>query len=389
MSIEFKLRRGTTAQHSTFTGAEGEVTVDTTKDTLVVHDGVTPGGKPLLSATAGAVGTTNIADDAITAAKIAAGAVGTSEIATDAVTASEIAAGAVGTAELAANAVTLAKMARVGTAGQVLTSSGTGADPVYDDLPITPVNIQTFNATGTWTKPTGGQTMARIQLWGGGGGGARGGSNNGAGGGGGYNEVTVPISYLASTVTATVGAGGNGATSTANGASGGTTSFALATAWDGLTTVRAYGGGGGGYANGSGGGGGGQSGAGSVPTTSAGGNGGSPRIVQAINSSTGGTIQPMGTGAGTWGCYSMPGSGGIWHGGGGGVAGNSTKVGGNSIWGGGGGAGTGGTAGTSDHGGDGGVNAVGGAPGGGGGSSTTASGNGSDGADGRIVVTCW
>lgn len=49
MSKQLKLRRGTTAQHSTFTGAEGEVTVDTTKDTLVVHDGTTAGGKPLLT----------------------------------------------------------------------------------------------------------------------------------------------------------------------------------------------------------------------------------------------------------------------------------------------------------------------------------------------------
>ena len=47
MSTQLKLRRGTTAQHSTFTGAEGEVTVDTTKDTLVVHDGTTAGGVPL------------------------------------------------------------------------------------------------------------------------------------------------------------------------------------------------------------------------------------------------------------------------------------------------------------------------------------------------------
>ena len=47
MSIEVKLRRGTTAEHSVFTGAEGEVTVDITKDTLVVHDGATLGGIPL------------------------------------------------------------------------------------------------------------------------------------------------------------------------------------------------------------------------------------------------------------------------------------------------------------------------------------------------------
>jgi len=47
MAKEIKFRRGTTVQHSTFTGAEGEITVDTDKDTLVVHDGVTAGGKPL------------------------------------------------------------------------------------------------------------------------------------------------------------------------------------------------------------------------------------------------------------------------------------------------------------------------------------------------------
>jgi hypothetical protein len=47
MATILQLRRGTTVQHSTFTGAEGEVTVDTTKDTVVVHDGTTAGGKPL------------------------------------------------------------------------------------------------------------------------------------------------------------------------------------------------------------------------------------------------------------------------------------------------------------------------------------------------------
>lgn len=46
-SFAIQLRRGTTAQHATFTGLVGEVTVDTDKDTLVVHDGVTAGGYPL------------------------------------------------------------------------------------------------------------------------------------------------------------------------------------------------------------------------------------------------------------------------------------------------------------------------------------------------------
>ena len=47
MTTVFKLRRGTTSQHSTFTGANGEVTVDTSKKTVVVHDGSTAGGIPL------------------------------------------------------------------------------------------------------------------------------------------------------------------------------------------------------------------------------------------------------------------------------------------------------------------------------------------------------
>ena len=48
MAKLLKLRGGTTSQHSSFTGAEREVTVDTDKDTLVVHDGSTAGGFPLM-----------------------------------------------------------------------------------------------------------------------------------------------------------------------------------------------------------------------------------------------------------------------------------------------------------------------------------------------------
>ena len=47
MPKQVRLRRGTTAQHATFTGADGEVTFDTTKKLLVLHDGVTAGGRPL------------------------------------------------------------------------------------------------------------------------------------------------------------------------------------------------------------------------------------------------------------------------------------------------------------------------------------------------------
>jgi hypothetical protein len=47
MPKQVRIRRGTTAQHAAFVGADGEVTFDTTKKVIVLHDGVTPGGKPL------------------------------------------------------------------------------------------------------------------------------------------------------------------------------------------------------------------------------------------------------------------------------------------------------------------------------------------------------
>lgn len=51
MARQIQFRRGTTTEHSTFTGAVGEVTVDTDKDVVVVHDGATQGGHPLVRAT--------------------------------------------------------------------------------------------------------------------------------------------------------------------------------------------------------------------------------------------------------------------------------------------------------------------------------------------------
>lgn len=59
MAKQVQLRSGTTTEHSTFTGAVGEVTVDTTKDVLVVHDGTTAGGFPV-AARANADGTVSI-----------------------------------------------------------------------------------------------------------------------------------------------------------------------------------------------------------------------------------------------------------------------------------------------------------------------------------------
>lgn len=50
MATRIQLRRGNTSDHTAFTGAVGEVTVDTDKDTIVVHDGSQAGGYPLAKA---------------------------------------------------------------------------------------------------------------------------------------------------------------------------------------------------------------------------------------------------------------------------------------------------------------------------------------------------
>lgn len=45
-----QIRRGTNTEHSSFTGAQAEITVNTTNDSVHVHDGSTAGGFELLRA---------------------------------------------------------------------------------------------------------------------------------------------------------------------------------------------------------------------------------------------------------------------------------------------------------------------------------------------------
>lgn len=128
-NIEVKFRRGTAAEHDTtnggFTGAEGEVTVDTTNDTLRVHDGTTAGGVRLAKHSElggladGSVTTAKIADDAVTNAKIGSGAVGSTEIANGAVT----------TDKIGLRAVTFEKVQLVGDMTVLGNVSGGTASP--------------------------------------------------------------------------------------------------------------------------------------------------------------------------------------------------------------------------------------------------------------------
>jgi hypothetical protein len=94
----------------------------------------------------------------------------------------------------------------------------------------TQIDIQTFTANGTWTKPTDAKSVWVRMVGGGGAGGgavtgAAGANAEGSGGGAGeYGEGWFDASTLAATVAVTIGAGGTGV-SAGTGNSGGTTSF--------------------------------------------------------------------------------------------------------------------------------------------------------------------
>ena len=70
MTTAVQHRRGTTAEHATFTGLEGEITIDTTKDSAVIHDGILAGGYSLAKESLGNVNPSSLAsiDGASTAA---------------------------------------------------------------------------------------------------------------------------------------------------------------------------------------------------------------------------------------------------------------------------------------------------------------------------------
>lgn len=97
--------------------------------------------------------------------------------------------------------------------------------------------VQSFAASGTWTKPAG-LRAAIVEVWGAGGGGGgtigvgSGLSEGGGGGGGGYVRKLYQASELSSTEAVTVGAGGT-VTSGADGNAGGNSTFKGLTAGGG------------------------------------------------------------------------------------------------------------------------------------------------------------
>jgi hypothetical protein len=109
------------------------------------------------------------------------------------------------------------------------------------------IDVQTFSASGTWTRPSTGAYVL-VECWGGGAGGGRGNATGNfchGGGGGGYNYRWVLRSSLAATETVTIGAGGaGGASAGTSGSAGGNTTFgSWVTAYGGVNTGSAFGGG--------------------------------------------------------------------------------------------------------------------------------------------------
>jgi hypothetical protein len=338
-----------------------------------------------------------------------------------------------------------------GTSGQFLQTNGSAVLSFATVNAGTPT-VETYDTgtTVTWTKPTT-ANWVRVEIWGGGGSGGRGtlAAPSGGGGGGAYNFIEIPFSYLVSTVTFTVGAGGASQTVVNTvGNAGGTTSVSFGN-FQGLgttKTISAFGGAAGGVnaAGGRGGGGGGiisagvsgGTGAAGTPATSTtatpgAGVGGRPTLHESGTTQSSVTDgQAIGTGY-----FNIPNFGGapgggqyytrptnfrgigtvpgillsaenfytVYGGGGGGYAidgaGTTAANAGNSIYGGGGGgggaqSGTAGVGGTSTFGGAGSngtidlvASSAGSTPGGG--SGGTEEGSSGEGGSGRVVFTYW
>lgn len=288
------------------------------------------------------------------------------------------------------------------TAAEVLAGSATGATGArlfINPSTLPTINVQTFTASGTWTKPSAG-TKVLVQAWGGGGSGGMGTSLDcgGGGGGGAYMEKWFAIGDCGATETVTIGAGGAKKTSAGAGNVGGNTTFG--------SLVTVYGGGGGaGNTGGAGGGGGGIKAVGSVGSASTGGAGGSPVAGAGGSSAIGGgsNFGGAGGGAGNGAGIGYAGGEAVFGGGGGGGTGQGSGggAGGASYYGGGGGgAGAGdstpggGAGGVSLYGGNGGAGAydannatAGTQPAGGGGGSEL--GESGAGADGKCIVTVF
>jgi hypothetical protein len=161
MATQVQFRRGTTTQNNAFTGAQGEITVDTDLKTLRIHDGSTAGGGATVVTLAGTQSLTNKtigSGSSYTGSAIALAYGGTG---------SSLSAVAGAVAYSGASGLALSS---AGTAGQVLVSGGTGS-PTWT-ASGTSGQVLTSAGSGstpTWTTPvvfTTGKAIAMAMVFG-------------------------------------------------------------------------------------------------------------------------------------------------------------------------------------------------------------------------------
>ena len=114
-----------------------------------------------------------------------------------------------------------------GNSGKFLKTDGTNVSFAAVTQAFGLQSQQVFTSSGTYTKPSGINTIKVYVTGGGGGGGGHGASSDmGSGGGAGGTAIEIiDVSSLSSTVAVTIGSGGAGASGSSNGSAGGTSSF--------------------------------------------------------------------------------------------------------------------------------------------------------------------